>query len=49
MAMQSGANYFFSKVDDFDELSLVVAGMVLKEINDNKILAEGLKSRRVKE
>ena len=36
MAIQAGADYFFTKVDDFDKLSMVVAGMVLKEVNGNK-------------
>jgi two-component system, NarL family, nitrate/nitrite response regulator NarL len=30
-AMQAGADYFFSKVDDFDKLSRVVEEMALKE------------------
>lgn len=34
MAIQSGADYFFNKVDDFDELSMVVAGMLWKKIDD---------------
>jgi DNA-binding NarL/FixJ family response regulator len=37
LAIQAGADYFFNKVDDFDKLSMVVAGMVLKEGSDNKI------------
>jgi two-component system, NarL family, response regulator DesR len=36
IAIQSGADYFFNKVDDFDKLSMVVAGMVMKEMNENK-------------
>ncbi|NVN95481.1 MAG: response regulator transcription factor [Bacteroidetes bacterium] len=31
LAMQSGADYFFSKVDDFDKVSLVIEEMVAKE------------------
>lgn len=34
MAIQSGADYFFNKVDDFDEVSMVVAGMLWKKIDD---------------
>jgi DNA-binding NarL/FixJ family response regulator len=37
LAIQSGADYFFSKVDDFEKLTMVVAGMVWKEENDNRI------------
>ena len=37
VAMQSGADYFFSKVDDFEKVSIVVEEMVAKELNDNKI------------
>ncbi|MDP3003766.1 MAG: response regulator transcription factor [Bacteroidales bacterium] len=37
LAIQSGADYFFSKVDDFEKVSLVVGEMVLKECNDNRI------------
>jgi DNA-binding NarL/FixJ family response regulator len=37
VAMQAGADYFFSKVDDFEKVSIVVEEMVAKEQNDNKI------------
>jgi len=37
-AIQAGADYFFSKVDDFDKVSLVVAGMISKEGNYNKAI-----------
>jgi DNA-binding NarL/FixJ family response regulator len=37
IAIQAGADYFFNKVDDFDEVSLVVAGILWKKGNDNKI------------
>ena len=37
VAMQAGADYFFSKVDDFEKVSIVVEEMVEKEQNDNKI------------
>ena len=37
IAIQSGADYFFNKVDDFDEVSMVVAGMLWKEVNGNMI------------
>lgn len=37
IAIQSGADYFFNKVDDFDKLSMVVAGMVMKEMNESRI------------
>jgi DNA-binding NarL/FixJ family response regulator len=30
-AIQLGSDYFFSKADDFDKISFVVAGMVLEE------------------
>jgi DNA-binding NarL/FixJ family response regulator len=36
LAIQSGADYFFSKVDDFEKLTMVVAGMIWKEIIENK-------------
>ena len=35
-AMLSGADYFFSKVDDFEKVSIVIEDMVAKEQNDNK-------------
>ena len=31
MAINAGADYFFNKVDDFDEVSLVVAGILWKK------------------
>ena len=31
LAIREGADYFFSKVDDFDKVSLVVAEMLLSE------------------
>jgi two-component system, NarL family, response regulator DesR len=37
IALQTGADYFFNKVDDFDEVSMVVAGMLWKEVNGNRI------------
>ena len=36
-AMNAGADYFFSKVDDFEKVALVVKEMVAKEQNDQKI------------
>jgi len=38
MAMDAGADYFFSKTDDFEKLSLVVAEMVEKEEIENNSL-----------
>jgi DNA-binding NarL/FixJ family response regulator len=38
LAIQSGADYFFSKVDDFEKVSLVVDEMILKnEIKNRRI------------
>lgn len=37
MAIQSGADYFFNKVDDFDRVSMVVASMIMKEMNEKKM------------
>jgi DNA-binding NarL/FixJ family response regulator len=37
LAIQSGADYFFNKADDFEKVSLVVAGMVQKAKNDIKL------------
>lgn len=37
VAMLAGADYFFSKVDDFEKVSIVVEEMVAKELDDNKI------------
>ncbi len=31
IALKAGADYFFNKVDEFQEVALVVAGMLLKE------------------
>jgi DNA-binding NarL/FixJ family response regulator len=36
LAMNLGANYFFSKVDDFENLSLLIAGMIIAEIEQQK-------------
>lgn len=36
MAIQAGADYFFSKVDDFEKVALTVAKMVEKEGNSYK-------------
>jgi len=36
-ALKAGADYFFNKVDDFDEVSMVVAGMLWKEANGNYV------------
>lgn len=36
LAIQGGADYFYNKVDDFDQLPMVIAGLVLKEANKNK-------------
>ena len=36
-AMQSGADYFFSKVDEFEKVSLVVEAMVAEEQMNDKI------------
>jgi len=37
IALKAGADYFFSKVDDFEELARVVKELVLKEENYNKM------------
>ena len=37
LAIKSGADYFFNKVDDFDKLSHVVSEMIFKYDSDNKI------------
>jgi DNA-binding NarL/FixJ family response regulator len=37
MAIQSGADYFFSKVDDFEKVAKVVSELVLKEIKLNRV------------
>ncbi|MBK6964655.1 MAG: response regulator transcription factor [Bacteroidales bacterium] len=31
-----GADYFFSKVDDFEKVSITVAGIIKKELNEYK-------------
>jgi DNA-binding NarL/FixJ family response regulator len=31
LAMKAGADYFFNKVDDFDEVSMVIAGILWKK------------------
>jgi DNA-binding NarL/FixJ family response regulator len=36
MAINAGADYFFNKVDDFDEVSLVVAGILWKKGRDKR-------------
>lgn len=36
MAKQAGADYFFSKVDDFEEIAPLVADLVMKEKNNLK-------------
>ena len=36
MAIQDGADYFFSKVDDFEKIAEVVEGMLNKEISKSK-------------
>jgi len=36
VAMQAGADYFFSKVDEFEKVSLVVEEMVAEEQKNNK-------------
>lgn len=35
IAIKSGADFFFNKVDDFEEVSMVVAGMLWKESTMN--------------
>jgi len=37
MAIQSGVDYFFSKVDDFEKVTLAVSEMVMKEVKLNRI------------
>jgi DNA-binding NarL/FixJ family response regulator len=37
MAMEAGADYFFSKVDDFEKLSELVAELVAKSENDHLV------------
>lgn len=37
LAIKAGADYFFSKVDDFENLSWVVQEMVSKNENDRRI------------
>ena len=39
IAIKAGADYFFSKVDDFEELARVVKELVLKEENYNRMHA----------
>ncbi len=36
-AIRSGADYFFSKVDDFDKVAMVIAAMVLEEEKQNRV------------
>ena len=40
MAISAGADYFFSKTDDFEKLSLVVAELVGKEELENNSLVK---------
>jgi two-component system response regulator DesR len=35
ISIKAGADYLFNKVDDFDEVSMVVAAMLWKESNGN--------------
>jgi DNA-binding NarL/FixJ family response regulator len=35
MAIKEGADYFFNKFEDFEEVSMVVAGMLWREANGN--------------
>lgn len=37
MAIKSGADYFFSKVDDFEKVMVVMEEMVLKEEEQNRV------------
>jgi len=37
LAGELGADYFFSKVDDFEKVSQVLGKMVIKEENENQI------------
>lgn len=41
IAIKSGADFFFNKVDDFEEVSMVVAGMLWKESTMNMIKPYG--------
>jgi DNA-binding NarL/FixJ family response regulator len=41
IAIKSGADFFFNKVDDFEEVSMVVAGMLWKESNVNIVKSFG--------
>lgn len=36
MASRAGADYFFNKVDDFEEVSMVIAGLLWKKANDKQ-------------
>ena len=38
LAMQEGAEYFFSKVDDFEKVSALLAALLEKEIKEKFIL-----------
>ena len=37
LAVKTGADYFFSKVEDFEKVSLVVAELIMKEENCKEI------------
>jgi DNA-binding NarL/FixJ family response regulator len=41
IAIKSGADFFFNKVDDFEEVSMVVAGMLWKESTMNLTKSSG--------
>jgi len=41
-AMKDGADYFFSKTDDFEKLVAVVSELASKEVNNNGTEPEGL-------
>jgi DNA-binding NarL/FixJ family response regulator len=47
-AFEAGADYFFSKVDDFQKIALVVAEMIANEktsITDNEIIIQNIISQ----
>jgi len=37
LALKSGADYFFSKVDDFEKLMQIIKNLLLNEINDKEL------------
>jgi len=41
ISIKSGADFFFNKVDDFEEVSMVVAGMLWKESTVKMVKAFG--------